>query len=101
MDKSTGAESASRPSSTENPSPGPGVRSLFRGHPPSSPRRHSRIPRWYLLGADLILMAAALVVMYRGPAPLSGNETLFGVAAVVLGAGLALIAICMRDPTDT
>jgi len=45
-------------------------------------------------------MAAALMVMYKSPAPLSGNEKFFGVAAVVLGAGLALIAVCMRDPKD-
>jgi hypothetical protein len=99
MGKSPGAQGGAR-----LPSPGdkscPGVRSLFRGHPPDSPPRHSRIPRWYLFGADLLLVATALMVMYRSPAPLSGNEKFFGVAAVVLGASLALIAICMRDQKD-
>ena len=76
----------------------PGMRSLFRGHPTTSPpRRRSFVPRWYLFGADLLLVAAALVVMYKSPAPLTGNEKLFGVAAVAIGAVLALIAICMKD----
>ena len=73
------------------------MRSLFRGHPPSSPPRRSRIPRWYLFAADLLLVAVALVVMSQRSAPLTGNEKFFGVAAVVLGASLGLIAICMRD----
>jgi len=52
---------------------------------PSAPLAH---PRWYLFGADLLLVAAALVVMYKSPAPLTGNEKFFGAAAVVLGASL-------------
>jgi hypothetical protein len=100
MGKRPDAGGASRPIPGEDQPSGPGMRSLFRGHPPSSPPRRSRIPRWYLFGADLFLMAAALMVMYKSPAPLSGNEKFFGVAAVVLGAGLALIAVCMRDPKD-
>ncbi len=77
----------------------PGMRSLFRGHP-TTPKRRAFIPKWYLFGADLLLVAAALVVMYKGPAPLTGNEKLFGVAAVAIGAVLALIAICMKDGKD-
>jgi hypothetical protein len=73
------------------------MRSLFRGHPPSSHPRRWRIPRWYLFGADLLLVAAALMVMSQRRDTLSGNEKFFGVAAVVLGASLGLIAICMRD----
>ena len=45
-------------------------------------------------------MAAALLVLYKSPAPLSDNEKFFGAAAVALGASLALIAICMRDRSD-
>jgi hypothetical protein len=100
MGKRPGAGEVSRPPPGEDQPSGPGMRSLFRGHPPSSPPRRSRIPRWYLFGADLVLIAAALMVMYKSPAPLSGNEKLFGVAAVVLGASLALIAVCMRDQKD-
>lgn len=100
MGKGPGAEGAPRLPPTPDQPSNPGLRSLFRGDPPSSPPRRSRIPRWYLYGADLLLVATALMVMYRSPAPLSGNEKFFGVAAVVLGASLALIAICMRDQKD-
>ena len=91
----TGAASP-LPSPGDQPS-GPGMRSLFRGHPASSRPQRWCVPRWYLFGADLLLVAAALMVMSRSPAPLTGNEKFFGVAAVVLGASLGLIAICMRD----
>jgi peptidoglycan/LPS O-acetylase OafA/YrhL len=77
------------------------MRSLFRGDPTAARPRRSRIPRWYLFAADLLLVATALLVMYKGPAPLSGNEKFFGAVAVVLGAGLAVLAICMRDRKDT
>jgi len=97
MGKGPGAEGATRLPSPPDETASPGMRSLFRGHPPTSPPRHSRIPRWYLFGADLLLVATALLVMYKSPAPLTGNEKFFGVAAVVLGASLGLIAICMRD----
>jgi hypothetical protein len=92
-----GAGPASRLPAPDDLPTGPGMNSLFRGHPPSSPPRHSRIPRWYLFGADLLLVATALMVMSRSPAPLSDNEKLFGVVAVVLGACMGLIAICMWD----
>jgi hypothetical protein len=101
MGKSPGAGSASRLPSPEDPPSGAGMRSLFRGHPPSTPpppRR--RIPRWYLFGADLLLVAAALMVISKSPTPLSGNEKFFGVVAVVLGASLGLIAICVQDQKD-
>jgi len=97
LGKPSDAGSASRLPCPGDPPSGSGMRLLFRGHPPSSPPRHSRIPRWYLFGADLLLVAAALVVMYKSPAPLTGNEKFFGAAAVVLGASLGLIAICMKD----
>jgi hypothetical protein len=100
MGKRPGAAAAARLPSPEDPPSGPGMRSLFRGYPSSAPPRRARIPRWYLLGADLVLMATALLVMYKSPAPLSGNEKFFGVAAVALGACLALIALCGRDRTD-
>lgn len=100
MSKGADAAGASPLPSPPDQASGPGMRSLFRGHPPSSPPRHSRVPRWYLFGADLLLVATALMVMYKSPAPLSGNEKFFGAVAVVLGASLALMAICMRDPKD-
>ena len=97
MGKPPGAGPASRLPAPGDPPSGSGMRSLFRGHPPSSPPRHSRIPRWYLFGADLLLVAAALMVMSQHRAPLSDNEKLFGVTAVVLGLILGLIGICMRN----
>jgi hypothetical protein len=99
LGKRPGSGVASRLPAAEDPPTGPGMRSLFRGEPSSTPRP-SRVPRWYLFGADLVLMAAALLVMYKSPAPLTGNEKFFGGVAVVLGASLALIAICMRDRKD-
>lgn len=101
MGKRPGGEGPSPLPAPEGKPSEPGMRSLFRGHPPSSPARHSRIPRWYLYGADLLLMAVALLVMYKSPAPLSEIEKFFGVAAVVMGGCLALIAICMKDRKDT
>ena len=97
LGKRPGAEAVSPLPSPSDPHSGPGMRSLFRGYPASSRPRHCGIPRWYLFGADLLLVAAALMVMSRSPAPLTGNEKLFGVAAVAIGAILALIAICMKD----
>jgi hypothetical protein len=77
------------------------MRSLFRGHPASLPRkRQARIPRWYFFGADLVLVATALLVMYKSPATLTGNEKFFGAAAVALGASLALVGLCMGDSKD-
>jgi len=97
MGKNPGAGAASRLPAPEDPPSGSGMRSLFRGHPPSARPPRLRIPKWYLFGADLLLVAAALIVMSKGPTPLTGNEKFFGVVAVVLAAGLGLIAICMRD----
>jgi hypothetical protein len=101
MGKRPGAAGVpSLPPSADQPS-GSGMRSLFRGHPASSTqKRPARIPRWYLFGADLALVTTALLVMCKSPAPLTGNEKFFGAAAVVLGAILALIGMCMGDPKD-
>ena len=100
MGKGPGAEEASRLLPEPDLATGAGMRSLFRGHEPNSPRRQTRIPRWYLFAADLVLVATALLIMYKSPAPLTGNEKFFGAAAVVLGAGLALIGLCMGDNKD-
>ena len=80
---------------------GAGVRSLMNGQPAITPPPRARVPRWYLFGADLLLVAVALVVLCKHPAPLTGIEKLFGVGAVVIGAALAVIATCMRDPKDS
>ncbi len=101
MGKTPGAVVPPRLPAADVPPSGPGMNSLFRGHPSSPRHRLSRIPRWYLFGADLALMAAALMVMYRSPTPLTGNEKFFGVVAVALGAFLALIALCMGGRKDS
>jgi len=86
------------PFSAPDPKPsGAGMGSLLSGQPaPPTPAR-ARVPRWYLFGADLLLVAVALIVLAKHPAPMTGLEKVFGVLAVVLGAGLAVIATCMRD----
>lgn len=48
----------------------------------------------------MVLMATALLVMFKSPTPLSGNEKFFGAVAVALGASLALIALCVKDSAD-
>jgi hypothetical protein len=86
------------PFSCPDPRPsGAGVRSLLDGQPPVTAPERSRVPRWYLFGADLLLVAVALLVLCKHPAPLTGVEKLFGIVAVVIGAVLAVIATCMRD----
>jgi hypothetical protein len=84
----------------EKPAEG-GVNSLLRGQAPGLKPRAARIPRWYFFGADLLLVALALVVMYKSPVPLSGLERFFGVAAVVVGAFLAVTATCMKCGKDS
>jgi len=100
MGKPPGAGAASRLPCPDVPPSGPGMRSLFRGDPTASRPRLKRLPRWYLFGADLVLMATALLVMFKSPTPLSGNEKFFGAVAVALGASLALIALCVKDSAD-
>ena len=78
---------------------GSGVRSLMRGHRASPPTvtRKAAVPRWYLFGGDIVLTILALVTIWRSPHPVSWGRELFCVAAVVLGAGLALGAIWFED----
>ena len=78
----------------------PGVSSLIRGNrlesplPVSQPRSGWRgIPRWYLLGADLVLVAMALLIAFTSPSPLGWKKELFCVLAVATGGGLAVLAL--------
>jgi len=101
MGQPRSGEAASPSAANEAAKPaGTGMRSLLRGQPPAAAPGRGRIPRWYLFGADLLLVALALIVMYKSPVPLTGMERLFGVAAVALGAFLALIAACMKNGKD-
>jgi hypothetical protein len=72
-----------------------GVRSLMRGHQTSAPGAAPRpvLPRWYLLAGDVLLVALALLTIYKSPHPLSWPRGLFCAALVMLAAGLAVLAL--------
>jgi len=104
--RDNGAKEAQKanPFSPEPAPVGPGVRSLMRGHPtaPSAPpagesARKPIVPRWYLLSADVLLAALALIVVCKSPHPLSWQRALFCAVAVALGAALALVALLFKD----
>ena len=71
-----------------------GVKSLMQSQPVAAPKppKH-RIPRWYLFAGDTLLIALALVTVYKSPSPLSLPREIFCVALVLIAAALAIIAI--------
>lgn len=88
------------PFSPETAPAGSGVRSLMRGHPTTptcaqeaEPAQKLVVPGWYLLGADILLAALALIIVCKSPHPLSWRRELFCAVAVVLGGCLALTAV--------
>ncbi|MGP8199138.1 MAG: hypothetical protein ACLQU4_06520 [Limisphaerales bacterium] len=100
LDDGTKEAGKANPFSPETAPVGSGVRSLMRGHP-TTPARASAdepvqkpvVPGWYLLGADILLAALALIIVCKSPHPLSWPRELFCAAAVVLGGCLALAAV--------
>lgn len=50
-------------------------------------------PRWVLLGADLLLVILAALLVYKSPVPLKPWEMTICLAAVMLGAVLACVAV--------
>ena len=88
-----------------------GVRSLMRGHNPPAPGQPAApalveadpvvpkpvMPRWYLLAGDVLLVALALITLYKSPHPLSWQRVLFCSALVVLAAVLAVFALLTPD----
>jgi len=89
---------------------GAGVRSLMRGHntapsvaPPvsSTPSIPTAlkplIPRWYLFAGDLLLVALAVVTIFKSPHPLSWPRELFCAGLVILAAVLAVLALLMPE----
>ena len=90
-----------------------GVRSLMRGHNPTVPGHPPApapalveaapvvpkpvVPRWYLLAGDVLLVALALMTLYKSPHPLSWQRVLFCSALVVLAAVLAVFALLTPD----
>ncbi len=82
---------------------GAGVRSLMRGHGAPAPEtaRKGAIPRWYLFAGDVLLVALALITIYKSPRPVSRGTELFCGATVALAAGLAVLAVlrgAKKDP---
>ncbi len=84
---------------------GAGVRSLIRGNRSrtadegrSALPAKTGIPRWYLFGGDLLLVALALLTAYKSPRPLGWKEIVFCSLAVALGACLAIIAVGTGEP---
>ena len=73
-----------------------GVSSLLSGNRQGLTSKDGGFPRWYLFGADLLLVAMALVVLYRSDAPFGGWSKVFGICAVSLGALLAVAAVCTK-----
>jgi hypothetical protein len=78
---------------------GAGVRSLMRGHQAPAPGAAPKpvIPRWYLFAGDILLVALALLTIYKSPHPLSWPRELFCAALVTLAAVLAVIALLTRE----
>jgi len=70
---------------------------LLRGVGPATagpkPAPKESIPTWYWLGADLLLVGLALLMVYKGPLPLSASRRVAAIGAVALGGILALWAI--------
>ena len=70
---------------------------LLRGAGPGTagpkPAQKESIPTWYWLGADLLLVGLALLMVYKGPLPLSASRRVAAIGAVALGGILALWAI--------
>jgi hypothetical protein len=85
-----------------------GVRSLMRGSNPPAPATapvapiapvapKAVIPRWYLFAGDLLLVALAVVTIFKSPHPLSWERELFCSSLVILAAVLAVIALLMPE----
>lgn len=86
-------------SGTAKPAPlSAGVKSLMQNQPVAAPQpaKH-QIPRWYLFAGDTLLIAMALVIVYKSPSPLSIRREIFCVGLVVVAAALAIAALLMSE----
>jgi hypothetical protein len=93
------------PASASAPQPAPvsgGVRSLIQGNRPPAAAEAEKVflPRWYLLAGDVLLVALALIAIYKSPRPMSAWMGLFCTAVVSLGAVLAVMALFSPAPID-
>ena len=75
---------------------------LLRGakttEPDPKPAAKPAIPTWYWLGADLLLVGLSLLLVFKGPSPISTIRLIFAIVAIALGCAFALWA--MRPPPD-
>jgi hypothetical protein len=71
----------------------------MQGHraPVSAAAQKGNFPRWYLFAGDILLVALALITIYRSPRPVSWKTELFCGATVLLAAALAVMAILTRE----
>lgn len=90
---------------------GPGVSSLLKGKaeaplesPPvpeplatAQPSRENGFPVWYLFLADLLLVALALVLVFRDPGSVTWGRVAFASVATLFGAGLAIAGAFIQD----
>lgn len=81
------------------PPVGAGVRSLMRGDSAPQPDVAPKplIPRWYLFAGDVLLVALALITIYKSPHPLSWPRAVFCAALVILAALLAMLALFTQE----
>jgi len=98
LGRDLGALMGRKPKGSAAPAPsapvlGAGVGSLLRGQRPAA--RPAAFPRWYLFAADLLLVALALITIYKSPRPVSWKTELFCGATVLLAAVLAVLALLM------
>jgi hypothetical protein len=108
----SGADPASPPSAaTPSLAKSAGVNSLMRGKSPATAAKpapaasHSPanpgflgIPRWYLFGGDLLLVALALIITFKSPSPLDWKKIVFCCAVVAIGGFLAVLAVKPTEP---
>ncbi|MCX8157523.1 MAG: hypothetical protein N3J91_13940 [Verrucomicrobiae bacterium] len=92
----TAAGQEYRPKSVYRPeAPGPkaAVGEGAGGPRPEMPEEAPvQAPRWVLLAADVLLIALAMLLVFKSPAPLKPWEMTLCLAAVMLGAVLACVA---------
>ncbi len=103
LGRDLGSLMGDKPKEGAAPTPAPvgaGVRSLMTGHKAPTPapvasQPKPALPRWYLFAGDILLVALALLTIYKSPHPLSWQREVFCAALVTLAAMLAVVALLM------
>jgi hypothetical protein len=66
----------------------------MQNQPVAAPKQTKHhIPRWYLFAGDILLIALALVTVYKSPSPLSLPREIFCIVIVLIAAALAILAL--------